>query len=900
MAELWTLRRRIGVGYLLLLVLAVACAVVANVAFDSIVASQDQVTAVYGHNLVLSEQLRTSAEEATSCAQAYALTGDEGALTQLSAARERFDRQFEELRGNLSHGRAQALVSQVARARTREESVLEQMVRARDEGIRPLDFAGLEQQLWQRRAALTDKLADLAEVEGSYLAEARRSSLSQARQARELLTLIAGVALAAAALGAMLYTRGLALRIERDQEKQRFRLLVDGVPDYAIIQLDPQGRVETWSEGAKRMFGYEASEVLGRSFTRFYLDGPASLNRERLGQAVRKGRLEEGTWRPRKDGSRFFASGLLAPLWGPRGEVRAFAFICRDITPQRQAEEERNDLLARERMARHELKAALRALQKSERRERRLSDSNLIGVFFFDLDGGIVEANEAFLRLIDRQSQDAFPLQLRNLVPRAERKVYARGMAELRDTGVCAPFETALWDGAGKKQTPVVMGAALLEGSQTEGVAFVLDVHERKRAEEALRFLAEASTTLVSSLDYATTLARVARLAVPKLADWCMVELEDPDGRLRRVAVVHRDPAKDELAQKLLGPLGTAGVSRPPVLGLAEPELVENVEALMQEVAAGPNEHAVVKELGFNSAMVVPLLVRNRALGAILLVSAGDRTYGEADLALADDLARRCAAAVDNARLYQDAQDAIRVRDEFLSIASHELKTPLTSLRLLVETLRRMGKRGVRLDAVEVEERLRAIDRQAVRLSGLSDDLLDISRIRLGRLELRLDPLDFAALVEETAARFREPLAAVGSTLLVRARRPLLGRWDRSRLDQVLSNLLSNAVKYGAGTPVEVEVEGDEAEVRLTVRDHGIGIALDQQGRIFERFERAVSGRHFGGLGLGLYIVRQIVNAHGGEIRVESRPGEGSTFTVVLPRWSATELPLEELPRTTH
>lgn len=802
MAELWTVRRRIGLGSLLLWVLAVASAGVGTVAFNSVLAGEEEAASASGRNRVLSQPTARSQPRSAP------------------TALERDDR-----------------------------------------------------------------------------SQPPSSSPQSARRERELLTLIAGVGLAVAALGALLYTRSLALRIVRDheQEKQRFRLLVDGVPEYAIIQLDPAGRVESWNAGAERLFGYGAAEVLGKSFGRFYLDGTAERVRDRLRRAARQGRLEEGTWRPRKDGTRFFASGLLAPLWGPRGEVRAFAFICRDVTAQKHSEEERTELLGRERKARHELRAALRALQKSERRERRLADSNLIGVFFFELAGGIVEANEAFLQLIGRRRQTAAPLTWSELVPPEEREAYQRAVAQLEAKGMCAPFETSLQvDAHGK--VPVLMGAALLEGSESEGVAFVLDVRERKRAEDALRFLAEASTLLASSLDYATTLARVAKLAVPKLADWCMVELEDPDGRLRRVAVVHADPDKDELAQKLLGSLGTAGVARPPVLGLAEPELVADVDALMQEVAAGPSEHEVVRQLGFRSAMVVPLVVRQRALGAILLVSAGERIYVEADLSLAEDLARRCAAAVDNARLYQDAQDAIRVRDEFLSIASHELKTPLTSLRLLVEALRRMGRQGARCDASEVEKRLSAIDRQVVRLAALSDELLDISRIRLGRLDLRLHAFDLGEMASEVVGRFREQAAADGSELRLTVGGQTSGRWDRLRVEQVLTNLLSNALKYGAGSPIDVRVEPRGERVELTVSDRGIGIPIDQQARIFERFERAVSARHFGGLGLGLYIVRQIVNAHGGEIHVHSRPDEGSTFTVVLPRWQAAEAQPSHFP----
>ncbi|RYZ44993.1 MAG: HAMP domain-containing histidine kinase, partial [Myxococcaceae bacterium] len=289
----------------------------------------------------------------------------------------------------------------------------------------------------------------------------------------------------------------------------------------------------------------------------------------------------------------------------------------------------------------------------------------------------------------------------------------------------------------------------------------------------------------------------------------------------------------------------------------------------------------------FESWMSVPLLARGHTLGAITLArSEASGRYGPAEFALAQELARRAAMAVDNARLYQQAQMAIGLRDEFLSIASHELKTPVTSLQLSVQGLMRLTRTGaLRTAPVEtVTHSLEVIERQAKRMAKLVNTLLDVSRIHAGRLELELEEVDLAALVRDIAARFAPELATSSTRLLVRADTPMPGVWDRSRLDQIVTNLLSNAIKYGEGRPIEIRVEGDDVTARLEVRDQGIGIPAERQVRIFHAFERAVSSRHYGGLGLGLHIVNQLVERLGGSVRVESEAGRGATFTVELPR----------------
>jgi len=239
----------------------------------------------------------------------------------------------------------------------------------------------------------------------------------------------------------------------------------------------------------------------------------------------------------------------------------------------------------------------------------------------------------------------------------------------------------------------------------------------------------------------------------------------------------------------------------------------------------------------------------------------------------------------EKARLYRQAQAEVRERDEFLSIASHELRTPVTALQLQLQLLRKVAQRSREEVPRAVAERLEALERQTRRVSLLVSELLDLSRLRLGRLDLRREETDLAEMARDVVAPFQEDAqAARGSRVLLEASGPALGKFDRVRLEQVLTNLLANAVKFGEGKPISVRVEAVDGVVRLAVADQGIGVAPEDRERIFGRFERAVSARHFGGLGLGLFIARQIVEAHGGTIRLEGAEASGSTFTVELPR----------------
>ncbi|HTP29012.1 MAG TPA: ATP-binding protein [Anaeromyxobacteraceae bacterium] len=230
-------------------------------------------------------------------------------------------------------------------------------------------------------------------------------------------------------------------------------------------------------------------------------------------------------------------------------------------------------------------------------------------------------------------------------------------------------------------------------------------------------------------------------------------------------------------------------------------------------------------------------------------------------------------------------RQAVKVRDEFLSIASHEFKTPLTSLELQIASFRRLASSNPRATLADgvVQAKCEAIERQVERLGGLVKQLLDVARATSGRLEICREKLDLCVLVRDVLARMQQAIRGSGSEVVVRAASPVVGSWDRTCVDTAIANLISNAIKFGEGKPVEITVEAVEGCASLSVRDQGIGIPAEDRQRIFERFGRAVSVRHFGGFGIGLWVARQAVEAHGGRITVVSQLGAGSTFIVELP-----------------
>lgn len=425
-------------------------------------------------------------------------------------------------------------------------------------------------------------------------------------------------------------------------------------------------------------------------------------------------------------------------------------------------------------------------------------------------------------------------------------------------------------------------------------------LRERARGEQAARFLSRAGAALAESLDPAETLARVVELAVPAFADWCFLDLVDGAGQVHRAQVAYANPAHAQLAQALKAyTIAPGDHDRQPLTQAAHQRgalLCRQLSAEQSRSMATDEAHCrLVEALGGVSLIAVPLVARERTLGVLtFIVAQSGRRYDEQDLALARQFADRSALGMDNASLYDQARAAIQVRDDFLAVASHELRTPLMPLQLQIHLIeRRLPTLFENPEsATWLSKSLATLQRQGKRLERLVNELLDIARITGGQLHMELSQVDLEPMVQDVAARLQESGegSSSGSVLTVVCPAPVIGHWDRMRIEQVINNLLSNALKYGQGRAIDVVLAQRGADAVITVTDHGIGIEAAHLQRIFGRFERAVSASNFGGLGLGLYIVREILAAMGGTVQVISTPGEGSTFTVVLPRGAAGDL----------
>jgi signal transduction histidine kinase len=410
---------------------------------------------------------------------------------------------------------------------------------------------------------------------------------------------------------------------------------------------------------------------------------------------------------------------------------------------------------------------------------------------------------------------------------------------------------------------------------------------EAERQSARLAFLADASS-LLTSLDYEATLRRVAQLAVPVLSDWCAVDVLQPDGQLQRLATAHVDPDKIRLAEQLHAkypPDLTQDASFGRVLRTGTPLLFAEITDEVIAASARDAEHlALLRSLTIQSVMIAPLNARGRTLGAMTWVSStAGRHFTEADLALLIDVSRRAALAIDNARLYAEAQQANRVKDEFLAVVSHELRTPLNTI---------LGWSTMLLSSEHppavVRKALETIERNARAQGQLVDDLLNFSRLGTGQIELERRVFDVRPHVAALVAETRPTAEQRGLTLTVTLPdHPCTIHADPHRVRQIVSNLLSNGLKFTErGGRVDVSVHHSDGQIEIAVSDTGIGIAPEFLPHVFERFRQGdpSTTRGHGGLGLGLAIVREFTERQGGTVEALSKgTGHGSTVVVRFP-----------------
>jgi PAS domain S-box-containing protein len=602
---------------------------------------------------------------------------------------------------------------------------------------------------------------------------------------------------------------------------REFAALVDSVRDYAIFMLARDGTVLTWNQGAHALKGYRPDEIIGTSFSRFYTEGDRAAGRP---QELLATAIRDG--RVEDEGWRVRKDG-----------TRFWADVV--ITPVRDARGEVDGFIkvTRDLTAR---RAAEEELRRSEERVRLLIESvRDYAIFMIDPQGRIATWNlgaertkgyradeiigESIERFYTPEDRDAGrPAKLLAIAAR-DRRVEDEGWRVRKDG-------THFW-------ADVIISRIDDSDGRLLGFAKVTrDLTDRRRAEEAIAMRASEQ-------------AAIADLGVFALRTTHVEEV------IERAMVVVREHLQ----------VASIAVRAP---GVAAPG------ALAVEVQDDPPLTLVVepaRPLTTNDVNFVQTV-------ANVVATAIARRRTEEQLRAAE---MRSAAEGERA---QHAERAVRERDEFISVAAHELRTPLAALRLKLDGVGHLLRRDSLPPKETLGERIGAAVRHTERMVILVDRLLDVSRIVAGRLEIVREHVDLAALVRDLSDGFREQAAAAGCDLTLDVRGDTTGEWDPARLEQVVINLLSNALKYGRGKPVELRVHGEEEYVRLTVRDHGIGISPADADRIFGRFERAVPSTHYGGLGLGLYVTRHIVESHGGTIRPDHTVGEGACFVVELPR----------------
>jgi PAS domain S-box-containing protein len=535
-----------------------------------------------------------------------------------------------------------------------------------------------------------------------------------------------------------------------------------------------------------------------------------------------------------------------------------YAFV-EDITERHQLQELQRELLARERLARARAEASAQALGESEARYRAILAALDEGIVVQSRRGNIVTANASAERILG--------LSLDQMAGRTSMDPRWRAIHEdgTPFPGEEHPAMVSLRTGEPVRSVP--MGVHRPDGSL---VWITINAQPLRRPGEAEPYMVVTSFFDVTEFKMVLQGIYLSEQRFRSLVEATtqMVWTADAQGVIRPESPSWKAYTGQDVSASA-NPLGWLEAVHPEDRERTLEEwrrAVERKEPLRLENRVRRHDGEYRQFL----VRAVPVLAPDGSVREWI----GTHT----------DISEARQAESERARLLREAQEAVRARDEFLTVAAHELRTPLTSLRLQLQLLLRQLSRASPELAAQLASRSEVLERQVGRLAGLIYTLLDVSRLTTGRLSLEPREVDLSMMVGQLAEAFGDEFRRLGASITVRsAEQPLVGVWDPLRVEQVVVNLLSNAVRYGAGKPVEVRLGREGTMAVLAVKDQGIGISREDLSRIFGKFERAVSDRNYGGLGLGLYITRQLVDAMGGSIEVESTPGQGSTFTVRLP-----------------
>jgi PAS domain S-box-containing protein len=631
----------------------------------------------------------------------------------------------------------------------------------------------------------------------------------------------------------------------------------------AIFAWDLDEGIVEWNTGCERLYGYPRDQAIGR-VSHELLETVHSQPLDTVIAELTARREWSGEVRHRtRDGGEVIVESRQQVI-----EIDGRSLVLetnRDVTGRRIADAAQAQLAA-------------------------LVDSCEDAIIGKDLSGNITSWNRAAERMYGYTAREAVGKSIRLIIPAPRWSEEDDVLARIRRGETVQHFET-IRQRKDETQLPVSLTISPIHdpsGAIIGASKIARDISEQKHASQRAAFLAETGAVLAGSLEYLTTLKTVANLAVPSIADWCAVDILTEERKLERLAVAHVNPEKINLARTVRSRYEdpTSPYSPASVVRTGTPAMLREVsDDVIVAAARGDAERvALVRSLGLRSYIIVPLTARGRTLGALTLATAeSGRLYTEDDFRFAQDVAFRAALAVDNARAYNDAQAANRLKDEFLATLSHELRTPLNAIlgysRLLDSGMMTAEKQAHALQTVE---------RNATALTQIVEDILDVSRIISGKIRLSIQPVDLPAVVANAVETLGPAAEAKGirvQTILDPRASPISG--DPDRLQQIIWNLVSNAVKF---TPkkgvVQVRLERVNSHVEIVVSDTGIGVSADFLPHMFERFRQEDSGstREHGGIGLGLAIVRHLVELHGGTIHAASGGrDQGTTFRVRLP-----------------
>jgi len=659
-------------------------------------------------------------------------------------------------------------------------------------------------------------------------------------------------------------------------ERERLRVTLTSIGD-AVIATDGEGKITFMNSVAEALTGWTAQAASGQQLDDVFVivnEETREAVKSPVARVLREGAvvgLANHTVLLARDGREIPIDDSGAPMRDAEGRLIGVVLVFHDISERRRAED---------------------ALRESELLFRTMADSAPVLLWVSSTDMQRTFFNQPWLdftgRTLDQELGYGWAEGLHPDDYQRCLEIYISSFHQRQPFSIDYRLRRAdgeyrwVYDNGVPRWTPDRVFAGYI-GS-------CIDITERKQAEERRRALVEVSAQLNDSLDYETTVHQIVDFFVPQFADFCLLHVVEESGHYRQAAAAHANPRKQALLDELgqLDPLSsdTASSLIARALQTGRPVLQSKmVAAEVDSIGTGADAQRIYHALNPASLVIVPLIARGQVHGALTLARANaERQYDRRDLAFVEDLVSRCALALDNAGLYREAQRAVVVRDQFLAIASHELKTPLTAMLGYTRLLQRRNERE-RLLGERDTRALATIANQSARLEGLVNLLLDLSRIETGHLELEIAPLDLVRLVRRLVDDLR-PSLDEHVVRLIEPGEPLIIVGDELRLEQVIQNLLQNAIKYspnGGNVTVRVAREGPVAAV--VVSDEGIGIPASAIPNLFRRFYRApnVNPLHISGTGIGLYVVREIVNHHGGTVAVTSTEGAGSTFRVTLP-----------------